>query len=962
MKVSNFQPIRHGAKTRKEFNIGNFKGVDLTSPTFDVASNRAIQCQNFLRSGDILEKRKGLNHLKDFDDDLLNIWLFKNYLIFHVGNDIVITNKNYETLETYSNIVKDVKISSIVKNDKLYIFGGIFLYILTEEEGSFTLTQASDLAYVPTTTTGIGASNLSINYDTNRQSYDKRNLLTHYHKNELTTGYKKEKSNSYEYILDADFSFDDVDDETPRVFISEYKDEQWQDTVLRFSFVGAYVSGETNLGEAALLTATYYKSSGSVRVALADTYRQETYKIIDASGHPLLLDSQNNVIEIDWETYHIEEGENGYVIILDANDNALETHDNIVWASETKSVKIARSGEVVEAQDSDIPLGTYVLGYILKSEPNKLVLYNDYGDYEQKANNVEVLFASKFDGENTSDYINHCTHAVQYTDAYSQNRVIVSGNEDYKNQDRWSENLNIYALQDDADYDPNVRIDDLTYFPAENQAVYGFHNKDIVGYGLHGDGKLLAFKENSDDETASIYIREGVQINQKYNEITGTYTYEYKLDLKASNKGSVPVNVYSITSYKGYVIYLGDDKKINIITNGDKSFATTIYAQPISHQIEKALESYELDFLKENAFIYAKNDYVYIVVGSSIFALIYEKTSSDDDYSFEYYLLNTNIMFEGEKITDLVWCDSRLLLGTSNGALFEMKNSVNDFYNDNRKIWLSNSEFTGNVITEGKIAGVAVGDYLRSDYYFTLPELSTAGVEANDFLLELLDYINVNEIPVYALNSLNEAVEVALELESGNITATIDGQFGEDSHLYVKQSDKRNIRVKEIDGTTVYYGLDFNNVLKDVMLSALGEAEHTGYIEAIHPVNAYYITAPMTMGTLSYYKNIYSYTISNDTNKNSELQLAIISNAIPLEQAKEIGENVSVFSFDLQEIDFAQISLAQDYIPVMAYTKYRNIFRQRFTDFVFYNKSFTNAILSKMTVIYTITSPVVGGD
>lgn len=970
MKTSYFQPIKYSTKARREFNIGSFKGVDLTSPTFDVASNRALLLQNFVRKGDMLEKRQGLDEIYQANGSIYNIWEYGNYIVLHVDTDIIVLNENLTIKQSFASVVKAQKVTAINRNNKLYIFGGIYLYVLEETTNNsnqvvLTLTRAMDEAYVPTTTIGIGANNLEMSYDTKRQTYDDWNLLTPYHKNEFTTGYKDiDNFTSLEFKLDADFDFV-LEDETIAdilnncyVQVSTYSETiGWQNYVGHFGIGSLFINNEEI----------------STRFILADT--------------------------------------DGYF------------HADVIESTRVDSTTDARAVVSSVVQGEGIQENNIILGYIDSEDYSKLVLFFNAGNYEQKINNAEIKFITKLPDDNgkyTSDYINKCTYAVSYTDTYSQNRVIVTGNEDYQNMDWRNENLNVFALQDDIDYNPNVKANDLLYFPSENVASYGSTNKAISGYGLHADGKLMVFKENSNDELVSAYIREGAQINQRYNEATGTYTYDYKLDLKSSNKGSVPVNRYSIVSYKGYIVFLGDDKKVNIVVNGDKSFATTIYSQSISHQIEKALNEYSLSLLKEKAFMFTFKEFVYLVIEDTIFALIYEKTSADEDYSFEWYIYKTNILYKEEYFTEISTIKDELFLGTNLGSLFKVSNIANNFYADHRYIELSNSEFTENVVESSKANVVEVGDYITSDYYFSLPEIETVArtitysgrqvlasfetceVPATDYLIDLINQLEQNEETIYTYDSEGDIQEVELAIVGNKITITIPQQviarivtdgsyipelgittpptyeyglstFGTDTHLYVKQSDNYKIKVKSKDGTNIGYALEFENTEKTTQFSALGETVHSGYIEKLMPIESYYITSPLFFGTLSRYKNIYSYTISNDTNKPSELNLAIIKNNIPFKYNSKIsteddkyGLNIgeakfsSSMSFDLLSLE--SMNLDQDYIAVSAYTKYRNIFRQRYTNFVFYNKNFTNSVLSKMTLVYTITSPVVGGD
>ena len=62
-----------------------------------------------------------------------------------------------------------------------------------------------------------------------------------------------------------------------------------------------------------------------------------------------------------------------------------------------------------------------------------------------------------------------------------------------------------------------------------------------------------------------------------------------------------------------------------------------------------------------------------------------------------------------------------------------------------------------------------------------------------------------------------------------------------------------------------------------------------GEIILYENVEAYYITAPFTMGNLSHFKTLWSFTLSNDTKIPSELEVAYASNKIPYVMTKTIA-------------------------------------------------------------------------
>ena len=127
-------------------------------------------------------------------------------------------------------------------------------------------------------------------------------------------------------------------------------------------------------------------------------------------------------------------------------------------------------------------------------------------------------------------------------------------------------------------------------------------------------------------------------------------------------------------------------------------------------------------------------------------------------------------------------------------------------------------------------------------------------------------------------------------------------------------------------------------------------------------VSAYYITAPFTMGSLNYLKTIWQITLTNDTGKPSELELAIASNKVPYVESKDIATvSKAKIGTNFWDFSFNPIDFDKNVTP-RTYTIQRTIGRQKFVCFTFKNDNNSNAILSSMSVTYTIPFPSFGSD
>ena len=215
-KVSSFQGLNSRVKSRQTLTIGAFRGVDLSSPAFNVDTSRAIDMKNLIRKDRVLEKRDGFVNIANLGDKKINnIWFFNNKYVVNASGDLVILDNlnTKEPFKTYEGAMKDMSVNAFFRNKKLWILGGIAFLVLNND---FSLQKVEEIAEVPTTTIGIAPNNLTIVSDSNRTSYDAFNNLTYFHKNELTSGLTQnglvDVSLSPEYELDSDVILKDDED------------------------------------------------------------------------------------------------------------------------------------------------------------------------------------------------------------------------------------------------------------------------------------------------------------------------------------------------------------------------------------------------------------------------------------------------------------------------------------------------------------------------------------------------------------------------------------------------------------------------------------------------------------------------------------------------------------------------------------------------------------------------------
>lgn len=177
----------------KVLKVSHFGGVDYTTSTLKMANNRAIDSLNYIRKSYVLEKRNGLNDELQINGVIYDLWHFLDYLVIHWNGNISVYNySNLSFIKTFSDVVRsDTKIMAFESGEKLYILGGIKYLVLYRKKYKFgiddiDLIDASQLAYIPTTTIGINQENYE--GKTSRSTLDDQNLLVDRVINELIGG------------------------------------------------------------------------------------------------------------------------------------------------------------------------------------------------------------------------------------------------------------------------------------------------------------------------------------------------------------------------------------------------------------------------------------------------------------------------------------------------------------------------------------------------------------------------------------------------------------------------------------------------------------------------------------------------------------------------------------------------------------------------------------------------------
>ena len=220
-------------KDRKELNLSDFKGVDLSSSLLNINANRASYMENFINKNGSNRKRNGWEELRKFTKDgkalpIFGVFRLNDVYVVHAGDRIFYTEDPLEDEEasvydiTGTLNIKPERSQGFVNGDKLYIIGCGDYLVFADFGSGFELRRVVDEAYIPTTTINIDSVG---SVDTNRSTLDSINLLSKWRKNTLL-GRKfgmydeTREENRLEWVLDSSI------DENTQVTIEAYHLEE----------------------------------------------------------------------------------------------------------------------------------------------------------------------------------------------------------------------------------------------------------------------------------------------------------------------------------------------------------------------------------------------------------------------------------------------------------------------------------------------------------------------------------------------------------------------------------------------------------------------------------------------------------------------------------------------------------------------------------------------------------------
>lgn len=645
----------------------------------------------------------------------------------------------------------------------------------------------------------------------------------------------------------------------------------------------------------------------------------------------------------------------------------------------------------------------------------RVILFRDYISPIEGSNNITVKFPCYVEGN--ADLINKCHFGIMFGNNNSKNRLFLSGNAEFKNKDWHSGQVDSTHTSDEG-----MLTGNYGYFEDLSECIYGETDNAVVGYDIVANDKLLVLKDYSDKET-TVYFRQPqlvTAINTGGTAVTGLddeTLYQEEFSLSKGNNSVAGVNPRAVLNFNGDSLFISHEKEVvgldltGIIGDNQR------YANSRSYYIDKELKNHDLS----KAFLWSNNKYLFLVLDTKVYVSHFE-TKHDNQY--EWFVMDVDgvtsvlekdgIIYLGKKdgtlfkVSDIYKDAKKVFAGygvtrlsvnekteliTASEYLSELDPSKSYLF---RPVPFTDMGADDDPYIYYSLGSVRNDRTLDCDFYIDnsdnrdVLELvcnrnGSTNVEVRKLLLKRISELD----PVY-LNKI-DSTENDIACESNSIFEEAHGKkfylreyAGQaDKHLYQLIDENGNVMpVKKlyrarlcmrITRETEMVNIDVQNgtfqlkmdgeILDIVQYSSQSLiTAFRGEIIEYSNVEAFYITKPYIMGNLEYLKTIWSFTLTNDTNIPSELDLCYATNKIPYETMKTLA-NISkdTLGFDISNFNFSKVDFDKNIVP-RTYTHKRILSGVKFVCFGFRNYKDSNSVLSSMTVTYTVPYPSYSGD
>ena len=643
---------------------------------------------------------------------------------------------------------------------------------------------------------------------------------------------------------------------------------------------------------------------------------------------------------------------------------------------------------------SDYKIYGYLKDINDSSKQAGVVFFEDYIPPVDGESNITIKYPCYVRGN--ADYINKCHFGHLFGNNNAKNRLFLSGNPDLPNCDWHSGGV------------------DFTYFEDTSYCFYGQTDNKVIGYDIVSNDKMVVLKSKSDKEPTIYYRTNGLiqAIDSAGNAQIGLNNktlYEESYPLVVGNIGAGALSNKSIINFNGDTLFMSSDKQIDGLDVVGIIGDSQRYAYTRSYYINPLLRKLDLS----NAQFFTNNKYLFVIFPDYLLVTHFEKFDTDSK-QYDWWKLDI------KNVVSMIEINDEIYYGTNDGRFFKLENNI---FQDITKIFVGvgGSELASEGVKDNQVIvsdRIIKQLYYDNEYYFkiipsvsdessymyyqvaTLNNVKTGNVDlyidVKNNWVEIVgltksqvDYEKITSLQntikentIYYLNAIecDSLSPINKYYKKYKLKVVQDVPFGRGECFKLIEAETGNemdvsklyraTLCERLDKEYLIGNIDFDNSTfklfekgKEINLVRYANQNISNYFKAeikrYENVKAYYITAPYTMGNLMYDKTIWGWTLTNDTDIPSSLEVCQATNNVDFEEMTKLADIVKTdYGYSFNNIKFTNIDFDRYVIP-HKYTFYRPI-KVPFICFGFRNNNGENAVLSTMQVVYTVPLGSVG--
>ena len=423
------------------------------------------------------------------------------------------------------------------------------------------------------------------------------------------------------------------------------------------------------------------KSKGVIinsKLLILDGQRAIVYDLLEQNNRTHYLDERGYI-----PTTHYARSPNGLAseryeqinLIQDSRINLFTStaEDTIYQLAETNLTEI----QSVEVLNSNAEWEMKILNtdYTVDLTDGQVIFSSPVGaPVVDDRDNVRIKY--KITNLENKSQINKCTMMKVYGYAGANNRVFMSGNQDFPNILMWS------------------YIDNVTYFPVDSVLKLGLETSPITGIAKLNNGKLAVLKNVSDTDSTIFYIGYAIYNGEEWFPIEGS----------TKGEGNIGKFAHDVLINEPLILTQNGIFAINTATLTDERFVFhRSYYIDAKLKAETNLED-AVGIVNDGKYYLAINDHVY--VADSRFKSS-SQNSKYSNYQYEWYYwtnLPVKIWF--------VW-NNELYFGDKSGNIckFRDNSDVNRFLDNDKPVeaeWDSTVLDMNNALNKKNIKRVAI--------------------------------------------------------------------------------------------------------------------------------------------------------------------------------------------------------------------------------------------------------------